>query len=130
VVGGVGALAKEVRVGTLAVSEKSSGRLLAQAAYKAITTIGKTSGRIGEIALLYVVITRPGLIASATGWIAEQFGINRLIGIFAVYFVVILLVLELLRPPIWCGLAIARSLRRLRSILAYRPRLVLRAQAA
>ncbi len=58
--------------------------------------------QIAPYAFLYVTVTRPTLIPSLGGWIAEQFGINRMVGIFAVYFLGLLLVLESLRPLIRC----------------------------
>jgi hypothetical protein len=34
-------------------------------------------------ALLYVAVTRPLLVLSLGGWVAEQLGLNRSVGIFA-----------------------------------------------
>jgi hypothetical protein len=98
--GGVGGVAKAVRVG--AVVEKSTARLTIEGAYEAISVVGKTTGRAAPIAFVYVVFTRPELIASAGGWVAEQFGIPRFVGIFAVYLIGILLVLRLLRALVSC----------------------------
>jgi hypothetical protein len=114
IVSAVSALAKEARVASLAAGERNSGRLMAESAYKAISAVGKTSGRVGTIAFLYVAVTRPSLIASVAGWIAEQLGISRLVGIFAAYFIGIVLALQLLWPLIWCGSVTAGLLNRLR----------------
>jgi hypothetical protein len=74
VAGGVGAVAKAVRigVGTAEVVEKSTVRLAAEGAYEAISAVGKTTVRVAPIAFAYVAITRPQLIASAGGWIATR----------------------------------------------------------
>jgi hypothetical protein len=50
------------------------------------------------------VITRPQLVASAGGWIVEQLGGNRL---------AILLVLQFLRPLLWCGRIVGKPMFRL-----------------
>jgi hypothetical protein len=128
--GGVGAVAKTARVGERAVVEKSTGRLMVEGGYEAISAVGKASWRVAPIAFLYVAITRPALITSLGGWIAEQFGINRLVGIFAVYAIGILLVLQFLWPLVWCGRILGWPYRRLRNISAHRPQRCLRAQAA
>jgi hypothetical protein len=99
VFGGVGAFAKATRAGGL--FEKSTAKLLLESAYKTTRTVGKTGMRIAPIALLYLAVTRPALIPALGGWIAEQFGIDRTIGVVAVYFIEAFLVLELLWPVIW-----------------------------
>jgi hypothetical protein len=129
VVGGVGAFAKVARVGRYALVEKSTGRLMVEGAYETVSAVGKTGALIAPYAALYVVVTRPTLIPSLGGWVAEQFGINRIVGIFAVYFLAILLALKLLRPPIWCGKIVSWSFRRLRHLFAYRPRRCLHSQS-
>jgi hypothetical protein len=115
VAGGIGAVAKAVRIGagTAEVVEKSTFRLAAEGAYEAISAVGKTTVRVAPIAFVYVAITRPQLIASAGGWIAEQFGANRSIGVFAVYWIGIFLCLQFLRPLLWCGQTVAKPIFRL-----------------
>jgi hypothetical protein len=115
VAGLVGAVAKAVRigVGTAEVVEKSTVRLAAEGAYEAISAVGKTTVRIAPLAFVYVAITRPQLIASAGGWIAEQFGANRSIGVFAVYWIGIFLCLQFLRPLLWCGRTVGKPIFRL-----------------
>jgi len=49
-----------------------------------------------------VAITHPGLIASFGGWVAELFGLDRIVGIFSVYFCGLLLIWWSLVPLIWC----------------------------
>lgn len=111
VAGGFGAVANAARVGeTAGVVEKGTVRLAAEGAYDAISTVGKTSVRIAPLAFVYVAITRPRLIASAGGWIAEQFGIDRFVGAFAVYLIGIFLVLQLLRPLMWCGRIVVKPI--------------------
>jgi len=102
VAGVVGAVTKVARAGGRAagVAEKSTVRLAGEDAIEAITTIGNTTVRAAPIAFIYVAITRPDIIASAGGWIAEQVGFPRTTGIFAVYLIgisVLLLVLQ----PLW-----------------------------
>jgi hypothetical protein len=115
VAGVVGAVAKAVRigVGTAEVVEKSTVRLAAEGAYEAISAVGKTTVRVAPIAFVYVAIIRPQLIASAGGWIAEQFGANRYIGVFAVYWIGIFLCLQFLRPLLWCGQTVGKPIFRL-----------------
>jgi hypothetical protein len=115
---GVGALAKLARVGSGAVVEKSAFRLAADGAFEAIRTVAKTSTRIGPFAFAYIAITRPALIASAGGWIAEQLGFKRIYGIFAIYMIGISLVfvglsflLQFLRPLALFATIIRRSVR-------------------
>src|SRR5258708_22779722 len=142
VAGGVGAVAKAARlgVGTAETVEKSTVRLAAEGAaeentmrlaaagatannnrirvsaggaYEAISTVGKTGMFVAPIAFAYVAITRPQLIASAGGWVAEQFGSNRFVGIFAVYLIGTLLVLQFLRPLWWCLRTVGKPIFRL-----------------
>ncbi len=115
VTGAVGAVAKVARlgVGTAEAVERSTIRLAAQGAYGSISAVGKTSLYVAPVAFVYVAITQPQLIASAGGWVAEQFGGNRLVGIFAVYLVGILLVLQFLRPLLWCGRIVGSPVFRL-----------------
>jgi len=143
VAGGFGAAAKAARlgVGTAETIEKSAVRLgtegaaaekntmrlaaaegtaennvirvSAEGAYEAISTVGKTGMFVAPIAFAYVAITRPQLIASAGGWVAEQFGSNRFVGIFAVYLIGTLLVLQFLRPLWWCVRTVGKPIFRL-----------------
>jgi hypothetical protein len=143
VAGGVGAVAKVARLGVAtaetveksavrlgaegAAAEKNTVRLAAaegtaennvirvsaQGAYEAISTVGKTGMFVAPIAFAYVAITRPQLIASAGGWVAEQLGSNRLVGIFAVYLIGTLLVLQLLRPVWWCLRTVGKPIFRI-----------------
>jgi len=141
VAGGVGAVAKVARlgVGTAEVVEKSAVRLAAEGAaeknsirlaaegaagnsairvaaegaYEAISAVGKTGVFVAPIAFAYVAMTRPQLIASAGGWVAEQFGANRSVGIFAVYLIGIFLLLQFLRPLFWCGRIVGKPIFRL-----------------
>jgi hypothetical protein len=85
----------------------------AEGAYEAISAVGKTGVLVAPVAFAYVVITRPQLVASAGGCIVEQLGGNRVAGIFAVYLIGILLVLQFLRPLLWCGRIVGKPMFRL-----------------
>jgi hypothetical protein len=141
IAGGVGAVAKAARlgIGTAEAVEKSAVRLAAEdaaeknsvrlaaegaagnnairvaakGAYEAIIAVGKTGVFIAPVAFAYVAITRPPLVASAGGWIAERLGGNRIAGIFAVYLIGIFLVLQFLRPLFWCGRTVGKPIFRL-----------------
>jgi hypothetical protein len=67
------------------------------------------------MAFLYVAVTRPSLIASAGGWIAEQFGFDRRVGIFAVYLLGFAMAFQFLWPVFWCVSTIVKLARRFRS---------------
>jgi hypothetical protein len=83
-------------------AENNVIRVSAEGAYEAISTAGKAAIFVAPVAFAYVAITHPQLIASAGGWVAEQFGVNRFVGIFAVYLIGTLLVFQFLRPFWWC----------------------------
>jgi hypothetical protein len=117
VIGGGGALAKEVRGVDLAVGKRSTARALAVNTYKTVRTVGGASWSLGGIGFLYVLATRPSLVASVGGWIADQLGYDRRLGIFAVYFLGIAILLQFLWPLIWCVSAIVKVVRRLLSRL-------------
>jgi hypothetical protein len=138
IAGGVGAVAKAARLGIgtaeaveksavrLAVedaAEKNSVRLVAEGAagnnairvaaegaYEAISAVGKTGVLVAPMAFAYLAITRPQLVASAGGWIAERLGGNRITGIFALYLIGIFLVLQFLRPLWWCGRTVGKPI--------------------
>jgi hypothetical protein len=102
---------------------------MAEGVYEGITVTVKTSKRIAPIAFVYAAITRPELLASAGGWIAEQLGLPWLVGVFAVYFIGIFAVLEFFWPLLWCGRIVAWLFRRLRHISEFCSRRSPRAQA-
>jgi hypothetical protein len=141
IAGGVGAVAKVARIGigTAEAVEKGAVRLAAEnavernsvrlaaesaagnnafrvaaeGAYEAISAVGKTGALVAPVAFAYVAITRPQLVASAGGWIAERLGGNRIAGIFAVYLIGAFLVLQFLRPLLWCGRIVGKPIFRL-----------------
>jgi len=141
IAGGVGAVAKAARlgIGTAEAVEKSAGRLAAEAsaeknsvrlaaegaagnnairvaaegAYETISAVGKTGVLVAPVAFAYLAITRPQLVASAGGWIAERLGGNRITGIFAVYLIGIFLILQFLRPLLWFGRIVGKPIFRL-----------------
>ncbi len=141
IAGGVGAVAKAARlgIGTAEAVEKSAVRLAAEdaaeknsvrvavegaagnnairvaaeGAYEAISAVAKTGVLVAPMAFVYLAITRPQLVASAGGWIAERLGGNRITGIFAVYLIGVFLVLQFLRPLLWCGRTVGKPIFRL-----------------
>jgi hypothetical protein len=132
IVGGVGAVAKATRLGEEALVEKGTGRLMAEGAYKSVSIAGKTVAQIAPyapLAFMYFVVTRPRLIPYFGGWVAEQFGVNRYVGICAVYFGAILLFLGFLRRLVWYGQVVSRSFGGLRVRFARRPGSYLRSQS-
>jgi hypothetical protein len=104
-------------------TESNVLRVAAEGAYEAVSAVAKTGVLVAPIAFVYVAITRPQLIPSAGGWVAEQFGGNRSVGIFAVYLIGIFLVLQFLRPLLWCGRTVGKPIFHL-ARYAYKQRVV------
>src|SRR5262249_10504186 len=92
---------------------KSVIRVAAVGAYETIAAVGKTGVIVAPVAVAYLAVTRPQLVASAGGWVAEQLGGNRIAGIFAVYLIGVFLLLQVLRPFLWCGRVVGRPAVRL-----------------
>jgi hypothetical protein len=88
-------------------------RVSAEGVYAAISSVSKTGIFVAPIAFAYIATTRPQLIASAGGWVAEQVGSNRFVGIFAVYLIGTLLVFQFLRPLWWCVRTVGKPISRL-----------------
>jgi hypothetical protein len=103
VAGGVGVLAKAARVGVGGVAEKGAIRFSVGAAFETVGAVGRIGRKYGPWALGYVAMTRPGLLASAGGWVTEQLGLPRWLGVFAVYLFEIQMLLLFLLPLLWCG---------------------------
>jgi hypothetical protein len=102
-----------IRVAAEGSAGNNTLRVAAEGAYEAISAVGKTGVLVAPVAFAYVAITRPQLIASAGGWIAEQLGANRWVGIFAVYLIGSFLVLQFLRPLLWCGRIVGKPVFRI-----------------
>ena len=106
-----------LRLAAEGAAENAAGssmiRVAAVGAYETIAAVGKTGAIVAPVAVAYLVITRPQLVASAGGWVAEQLGGNRIAGIFAVYLIGVFLVLQVLRPFLWCGRAVGKPALRL-----------------
>jgi len=102
-----------IRVAAEGSAGNNALRVAAEGAYEAISAVGKAGVLVAPVAFAYVAITRPQLIASAGGWVAEQLGINPLVGIFAVYLIGSFLVLQFLRPFLWCGRIVGKPVFRL-----------------
>jgi hypothetical protein len=120
VVGGIGSLAKVARAGRGVAVEKSTGRLIVEGAFEKLSTVARTGRRLAPVAFAYVAITHPGLIASFGGWVAELFGLDRIVGIFSVYFCGLLLIWWSLVPLIWCVRLLCNLFRWLVAFSLYR----------
>jgi len=102
VAGGVGLLAKEARAAEVAAGG-TSPRVVAVNATRILRNVGTAAiGPVGNLAVLYVVLTHPTLIASAIGWVAEQLGLNAPICIFFAYLLVFRMLYWFLQPLFWC----------------------------
>lgn len=111
VVGGVGAVAKTVQVARApAVAMRGTARVaymraVGQGAVRSLATVGKAAGMAAAVAIPYVAITRPHLVASAGGWLAEQAGLPGWIGVFTAYaalcLALVLLARIVLGPLLW-----------------------------
>lgn len=103
VVGGIGAVAKTVQVARApAVAMRGTARVAylraaGQGAVRSLATVGKAAGMAAAVAIPYVAITRPHLVASAGGWLAEQAGLSGWVGVFAAYAVLCLALAMLAR---------------------------------
>ena len=102
-----------VRLAAEGVAGNNAIRVAAEGAYEAISAIGKTGVLVAPVAFAYLAITRPQLVASAGGWIAERLGSNRITGIFAVYLIGIFLILQFLRPLLWLARIVGKPIFRL-----------------
>ena len=83
---------------------RRSPRVVAADATAVLRKVGAVAvGPIGNVAILYVALTHPMLVASAIGWAAEQLGLNATICIFFAYFILFRLLYPFLRPLLWCA---------------------------
>ena len=112
VVGGIGAVAKTVQVarGSATVAMRGTARVVhlraaGEGAARSLATVGKAAGMAAAVAVPYVAITRPHLVASAGGWLAEQAGLPGWVGVFAAYAALCLALATLARvllgPILW-----------------------------
>ena len=99
VAGALKGLAKASHLGSVKLAGKGSLR----SAYDALGTIGRTGRKAGPYALAYIALTQPDLLASAGGWIAEQFGLPRIVGLFVVYAVGLFLLIQFFVTPLVLG---------------------------
>lgn len=122
VVGGIGAATKALRVAKAPAVAAARGtatlatvRAAGQGAVRSLATVGKAAGVAGIVALPYVAVTRPDLVAGAGGWLAEQTGLPSWSGVFAIYTLICLAVAFLLRlvlgPLVWVLSILARLVR-------------------
>lgn len=121
VVGGIGAATRAVRVARVPATVSARGtsraihlRAAGQGAVRSLATVGKAAGVAAIVAIPYVAITRPHLVAGAGGWLAEQAGLPGWLGVFGVYALLCLALVALLRivlrPVMWTTLMIGRAL--------------------
>ena len=111
VVGGVGAVAKTLRAAKMPTAAARGAtrfahlRTAGRGAVQSLSAVGKAAGVAAAVAIPYVAITRPHLVASAGGWLAEQAGLPAWLGAFTVYAALCLLLAVLLRivlgPVAW-----------------------------
>jgi hypothetical protein len=104
VVGGIGATAKALRVARAPIAATGRGTmqitqlgLAGRGAVRSLAAVGRAAGVVAIVAIPYVAITRPYLVAAAGGWMAEQAGLPAWFGVFAAYALLCLLVAMLLR---------------------------------
>ncbi len=101
VAGGVGLLAKEARAAEV-VAGRTSPRVVAVNASRILRNVGTVAIRpVGNLAVLYIGLTHPTLIASAVGWVADQLGLNGPICIFFAYLLLFRMLYWFLRPLFW-----------------------------
>ncbi len=119
VAGGVGATAKALRVSRAPIAAAGRGTVKAthlsaagRSAARSLATVGRAAGVAAIVAIPYVVVTRPHLVAAAGGWLAEQAGLPAWLGVFAAYALLCLIVATLLRlvlgPFAWTIQALLR----------------------
>ena len=118
VVGGIGTVARTVQVARApAVAMRGTARVAylraaGQGAVRSLATVGKAAGMAAAVAIPYVAITRPHLVASAGGWLAEQAGLPGWVGVFAAYavlcFALAVLARIVLGPLLWVLQALGR----------------------
>lgn len=111
VVGGAGAAVKTLRAAKTPAMAAARAtpvaylRTAGKGAAESLVAVGKAAGVAAAVAIPYVAVTRPGLFASAGGWLAEQAGLPGWLGAFAAYAVLCLvlawLVRIVLRPVAW-----------------------------
>jgi hypothetical protein len=111
-VGGAGLVVKILRtakapvaLGAKAATGAARLRPLASAgrgAFQSLAAVGKVAGVAAVVAIPYIAVTRPYLLAGAGAWIAEQAGLPGWLGAFLVYLafcIAIALALRLLLGP-------------------------------
>lgn len=110
VVGGIGAAAKVLRVSRVPVQAAGRGtrvatlRAAGSGAARSLATVGRAAGVAAAVAIPYVVVTRPRLVASAAGWLAERAGLPAWLGVFALCLAVLACASALIRfvfGPAW-----------------------------
>jgi hypothetical protein len=122
VAGALKVLAKVSRLGSVKLAKEQSLRSSVRSAYDALGTIARTGRRAGPYALAYVAITQPDLLASAGGWIAEQLGMPRIVGVFVVYAVGLWLLIQFFVTPVVLGWIALTSYRLARGVFGSRRR--------
>lgn len=122
VVGGIGAVAKTAQVARVPAVAAARGttrvaylRAAGQGAVQSLATVGKAAGVAAAVAIPYVAITRPHLVAGAGGWLAEQAGLPAWAGVFVAYAALCLALAALARivlgPLVWAVRTLGRVAR-------------------
>ncbi len=122
IAGALKGLAKASRLGSGKIAENGPLRSSLRSAYDAIGTISRTGRKAGPYALAYLAITQPDLLASAGGWIAEQLGLPRIVGVFVVYAVGLFLLIQFFVTPLILGWIVLVSYRIVSGIFGTRRR--------
>lgn len=103
-VGGVGAATKTLRAARLPA--QAAGRVTARAATlraagagvtRSLVAVGRAAGVTAALALPYVAITRPHLVSSAAGWLAERAGLPVWSGVLTVWLAIAALLAAIVR---------------------------------
>lgn len=132
VVGGVGAVAKTLRAARVptAVAARGTARMAylrtaGRGAAQSLAAVGRAAGVAAAVALPYVAITRPHLVAGAAGWLAEQAGLPAWTGVFTAYALLCLTLAVLgkilLGPVVGIVRVFGRMVRALGRIVLPRP---------
>ncbi|MFI0843721.1 hypothetical protein [Mesorhizobium sp. IMUNJ 23232] len=121
IAGGIGVAVKSLRVAKIPATIVGRGstklavlRRAAGGAVRSLSAVAKVSGVAAAVAIPYLAFTRPQLVATAAGWVAEQIGMPAWLGVFLVFSALSLTFLFAVRLILAPALFVARSLNLLR----------------
>ncbi|MEQ1955915.1 hypothetical protein [Mesorhizobium sp. CN2-181] len=125
IAGGIGVAVKSLRVAKTPATIVGRGstklatlQRVGGGAVRSLSAVAKVTGVAAVVAIPYLAITRPQLIATAAGWVAEQIGIPAWLGVFLVFStlcLVLLIAVRLILAPI---LFLAKTVSHLRRLTA------------